>query len=164
MSWIRVSISILFLAGCAALQHQNLNGPGWYRVKPTDTLYSIAWRYGLDFQELALWNDISEPFSVNPGQQLVLIKPVNLPTKSVQDGKLVTEAEKNPSVIVKPLTPSYKQTIYWRWPTQGKVINLFSINDLDSRGIDIAGEIMFFNRVNGKSDWLGFGHKLIFRT
>ncbi len=53
----------------------------------------------------------------------------------------MTEAEKNPSVIVKPLTPSYKQTIYWRWPTQGKVINLFSINDLDSRGIDIAGEI-----------------------
>ncbi|MCK4711126.1 MAG: LysM peptidoglycan-binding domain-containing protein, partial [Gammaproteobacteria bacterium] len=78
---VSVITVLLFLSACAAIQQQSLNGPGWYLVKPSDTLYSVAWRYGLDYQQLAVWNDISEPFIIKPGQQLALIKPARSSTK-----------------------------------------------------------------------------------
>ena len=39
-------------------------------------LYTIAWRYGVDFQELAGWNGISPPYTIYPGQSLRLSYPV----------------------------------------------------------------------------------------
>ncbi len=131
----------LFLAGCAALQQQKLNGPGWYMVKPTDTLYSIAWRYGLDYEEIALWNELSDPYVIHPGEQLILVEPVNLPSKPVDDEKKLAKLPEKPNVVVKPLTDSFNHTIRWQWPSKGKLINRFSIKDLDRRGIDIAGKI-----------------------
>lgn len=131
---------VLQMAGCGTIPQQRLNGPGWYLVKPTDSLYSIAWRYGLDYRQLAAWNGLEEPFVVKPGQQLVLIEPDELPPKP----KKFTQIAKNKSlsrpVVVKSLTPEYNRVIRWRWPTAGKVINRFSANNLDQHGIDIAGK------------------------
>ena len=45
----------------AALEH--LVGKG-------DTLYGIAWRYGLDYRALAHHNSIREPFTIFPGQRI----------------------------------------------------------------------------------------------
>ncbi|MCP4077887.1 MAG: peptidoglycan DD-metalloendopeptidase family protein [Gammaproteobacteria bacterium] len=132
---------LLLLSACSALQQQNLKGPGWYRVKPTDTLYSVAWRYGLDPQQLALWNGILESSAIIPGQQLILIKPDKLPTKPEPVTTSGSKSLKKKPVIVKPLAPSYNQAILWRWPVEGTVLNRFSINDLGRRGIDIAGKI-----------------------
>lgn len=129
------------LTACSSLKQQSLNGPGWYQVKPTDTLYSIAWRYAIDYQDLARWNGLSDPYIIHPGQQLVLIKTDKLPTPGEAASVIVEKTKASPSVSVKTLTPSYSQVIRWRWPTQGKVLNRFSNNDLDRRGIDIAGKI-----------------------
>jgi lipoprotein NlpD len=43
-----------------------------YRVVAGDTLYSIAWRYGLDYRRLAAANGIGEPYLIREGQRLVL--------------------------------------------------------------------------------------------
>lgn len=43
-----------------------------YRVARGDTLYSIAFRYGLDFRRLAAANGIPAPYTIYPGQALVL--------------------------------------------------------------------------------------------
>lgn len=43
-----------------------------YRVARGDTLYSIAFRNGLDFRELARWNGIPSPYTIWPGQVLRL--------------------------------------------------------------------------------------------
>ena len=43
-----------------------------YRVHRGDTLYSIAWRYRLDHRYLAALNNIPEPYTIYPGQQLRL--------------------------------------------------------------------------------------------
>lgn len=45
---------------------------GTYRVVKGDTLYSIAFRHGTDFRELARWNGIAAPYTIWPGQALVL--------------------------------------------------------------------------------------------
>ncbi|MDB6085602.1 MAG: Peptidase [Gammaproteobacteria bacterium] len=41
-------------------------------VRPEDTLYSIAWRHGLDYRSLAKWNDIGADYRLSIGQVLVL--------------------------------------------------------------------------------------------
>jgi len=49
--------------------------PPVYTVERGDTLYSIAFRYGLDWRDVAAWNRIGEPFVIRPGQELRLIAP-----------------------------------------------------------------------------------------
>lgn len=48
-------------------------------VRRGDTLYSIAWRYKLDYKLLAGWNQIQAPYTIFPGQSLVLKGPAVLP-------------------------------------------------------------------------------------
>jgi lipoprotein NlpD len=43
-----------------------------YTVQKGDTLYSIAFRYGLDFRTLAALNGVREPYTIFPGQVLVI--------------------------------------------------------------------------------------------
>lgn len=45
-------------------------GEQYYTVQRGDTLYSIARRYGRNFQELAAWNSIAPPYSLSIGQRL----------------------------------------------------------------------------------------------
>ncbi len=45
---------------------------GTYRVEKGDTLYSIAFRHGKDFRDVAQWNGISAPYTIRPGQVLLM--------------------------------------------------------------------------------------------
>lgn len=49
--------------------------PPVHTVQRGDTLYSISFRYGLDWRDVAAWNRIGEPFVIRPGQELRLIAP-----------------------------------------------------------------------------------------
>ncbi len=48
--------------------------PEFYTVKTGDTLYSIALEFGLEYRELAAWNNI-DPSRIRVGQQLRLTPP-----------------------------------------------------------------------------------------
>jgi lipoprotein NlpD len=48
---------------------------GTYQVRPGDTLFGIAFSYGLDQRDLAQWNRIEEPYTIYPDQQLRLTAP-----------------------------------------------------------------------------------------
>lgn len=48
---------------------------GSYAVAKGDTLYSIAFRKGVDFRDLAQWNGIAAPYTIWPGQRLTLSPP-----------------------------------------------------------------------------------------
>jgi lipoprotein NlpD len=71
-----------------------------YTVKKGDTLIGIALDYGLDYKELAAWNDITNPSEIRVGQQLRLAPPgqqvVTAPLKTVPGvaGRPVSETEK----------------------------------------------------------------------
>ncbi len=45
---------------------------GMYRVQRGDTLYSIAFRHGVDYRDLAEWNGIPAPYTIYPGRELRL--------------------------------------------------------------------------------------------
>ncbi|HKJ16769.1 MAG TPA: peptidoglycan DD-metalloendopeptidase family protein [Xanthomonadales bacterium] len=48
---------------------------GRYRVNRGETLYSIAFKYGLDWKDVAGWNGIGTPYTIYPGQELNLTAP-----------------------------------------------------------------------------------------
>jgi lipoprotein NlpD len=50
-----------------------------HRVKRGDSLYSIAWRYGLDYRDLSHWNAIAQPYTIYPRQLLRVSRPDVLP-------------------------------------------------------------------------------------
>lgn len=58
-------------AKIAAVNNQPL-AKNRYRVKAGDTLYAIAWLYGLDFQAVARFNGIEPPYAIYAGQILKL--------------------------------------------------------------------------------------------
>ncbi|MBL4570293.1 MAG: LysM peptidoglycan-binding domain-containing protein, partial [Alcanivorax sp.] len=45
---------------------------GTHEVRRGETLYSIAWRYGWDYRELARANRIPAPYTIYPGQRISL--------------------------------------------------------------------------------------------
>ncbi len=54
-----------------------------YEVEKGETLYSIAWRAGIDFRLLAQLNNIEAPYTIVPGQQLQLSQQmVSAPTST----------------------------------------------------------------------------------
>jgi lipoprotein NlpD len=56
-----------------------------YTVKRGDTLHQIALDSGLDYRELAAWNDIENVNRIFPGQVLRLTAPGEAPTPIAQD-------------------------------------------------------------------------------
>ena len=126
--------------------------PDEHRIVAGDTLFSIAWRYGLDHRQLALWNDIGPPHVIYPGQRLRLKPPPATPTaqRNAQSHSVP------PSVVAEPprvnaqpgpsrvraapprKTPLSAPPIRWQWPARGKIISASSV--LGHRGINILGE------------------------
>lgn len=49
--------------------------PPIYEVRRGETLYSIAFRYGLDWRSVAAWNRLDEPYMIRPGQELRMTEP-----------------------------------------------------------------------------------------
>ena len=154
-SAIATAIAVLMLVSCVVVKPPvNVSrGPGWYTVKKSDTLYSIAWRYGLDYKQLARWNRIDVSAPIHPGQRLRLIKPGG--TTVAGASKSTTGSGGHSSTAVKSTTtssksvtskssvsqPSGRNPDKWIWPTDGKPLNTFMASRLDRRGIDIAGKL-----------------------
>ena len=117
--------------------------PSHYFVASGDTLFKIAWRFGMDYKELARINDIAAPYTIYPGQKLIFKAPVvakprerAAPTSPVT--KPVVQPSTKPRVAVKEEPPMPAFTGRWRWPAPGKIIRAYS--GAVHKGIDIVGE------------------------
>lgn len=119
---------------------------GYYVVQRGDTLYSIAWQYGLDYKTLAGWNRIKSPYRIYVGQKLQLAPPATR-AATEQPSPTETHPAKPAPAEQKPATQSPAADDdegmaagadpAWRWPTQGDLIAGF--NAADNKGINIAG-------------------------
>jgi len=45
---------------------------GYHIVQRGETLYGISKRYGFDYHDVAAWNNIYSPYTIYPGQQLLI--------------------------------------------------------------------------------------------
>ncbi|HEY3488053.1 MAG TPA: peptidoglycan DD-metalloendopeptidase family protein [Gammaproteobacteria bacterium] len=144
--------ALFLLVACSTGLHWNSQ---LYRVRANETLYAIAWRYNLDYRDLARWNNISPPYTIRPGEELILSDPALLPESrrpqspaaaSPAGGKN-NQRPRNESADTKPALPPPKK---WLWPTRGKVVRAFQGPQSISQGIDIAG--MYGQDVRASAD------------
>lgn len=139
-----VLASALAAGGCAS----SLSGafdPDIYIVRTGDTLYSIAWRYQIDYRDLRRWNNLRDPDSIRPGQR-IRIAPGG-PAPSGRSARAQARASRD--ATDSSLESSTGQTIpapdgrgavgQWRWPAAGRVIGTFNDGRVAGRGVDIAG-------------------------
>ena len=70
-----------------------------YRVAKGDTLYAIAFKRGIDFKELASWNNIAAPYRIFVGQELRLRAPAGYvaPTVAAAAPAVAAAPEHGPS-------------------------------------------------------------------
>ncbi|MCE3238926.1 MAG: nlpD [Gammaproteobacteria bacterium] len=136
---------------------------GIYHVSHSETLYSIAWRYGLDYRDLAMRNHLMKPYAVHPGQLIYLTKtrlpPVNapdthkhsqLPQQSVALGHAILQPRSAKNHNENPVVST------WNWPARGRIVNAFSSNN---KGINIGGYVgnPIFATAAGKIVYSGNG-------
>lgn len=110
---------------------RQLDADGSYYVRKGDTLYAIAFGYGLDAMEVAKLNGISSPYTIYPGQKLKLkpstafrsdsgsaagveIKPLKTPapatTRTVEAPAPASEKSTAPAETATASTPSTSAT------------------------------------------------------
>ena len=138
---------------------------GQYVVKPGDTLFSIAFRYGWDYKELAARNNIPPPYTIRPGQPIrfssgaggsttvvtsspsssskttVIRRPVGTPPPPASNGKSATSASSSSSQTVTQVPAAERAVGGWTWPANGVLIGKFASNGSLNKGIDIAGDL-----------------------
>lgn len=158
-----VTVSSSSAPAPAAAMAPEKKPPGGHLVDKGDTLYSIAWRYHLDYKSIASWNAIAPPYVIYPGQRLRLA-PKEQKTAALQPGPVATRDPARrppvaPPVVVPkpsaPVKPAIKPprvpvpkkavagaagpaSIHWRWPARGTLLK--SDTPTARKGIDIAGE------------------------
>ena len=92
--------------------------PYQYTVHQGDTLYSIAWRYDLDFKLIIKWNNIPRPYTIYPGQRLKMAAPVTEPVgKTYLFGgtdKNVTDDKSTPDYSIASNVPEAPAINKWQ--------------------------------------------------
>jgi lipoprotein NlpD len=126
--------------------------PGYYRVKPGDTLARIALDNGQAWRDVAQWNSAVNP-NFNPNVievgDLILIKPPASAkvSKPLEIKPIPPDKAETPTVdskVADNKAPASKTEIVAEpgirlsWPAKGKVTEEFSDKN---KGIDIAGKV-----------------------
>lgn len=160
---------MILLVGCAEsidtipvveAWHEPTNTATRYHVKPGDTLYSIAWNYGLDYRQLAAVNHLSSSFKIKSGQclRIIVVSKKTMTNYQTQEKiknsktsglippskplEIIPKESKNVSTegigkAVFPVKTNICSGIAWSWPAQGKLIHNYCADGLN-KGIDIA--------------------------
>ena len=149
-----------------ARRHSPLSPPSSYTVRRGDTLYAIAWRYGMDYRELAKINRINSANRIYPGQKLTFRPKYNVSKSSQKNSSsrpssstASTSSSKtqrissvnsnksaNSSVLSNSDSSKQEKTaisstkVAWNWPASGVVIGRYSTSGTLNKGIDIKGE------------------------
>lgn len=85
----------------------------YHLVKKGDTLYAISLIYDLDYRQLAQWNRIAQPYTIEVGQKIRLSDPDlgNKPLHDHMDTRAQTKAKQNIVTATNRISSQKKPTI-----------------------------------------------------
>jgi len=175
---IATSFVLIALVACVSNQNSSVYydyDHGYHTVLLGETLYSIAWRQGIDYNKLARWNNIRAPYTIYAGQRLRLTAaPVTSKTyasksKTTSSATATSKAKQQSASQSKPKKTVSKPIKHeWGWPTKGKVISAYSVKAGGNKGIDVVGKVgqPIFAAASGKvvysgNGLLGYGNLII---
>lgn len=132
---------------------ENAGKPGFYTVRPGDTLIRIGLEAGQSWRDIARWNDITNPNLIEVGQVLRIAPPpgtATAATPAASTPAATSPTAGTPTATVRPGTstaasqPSQQpggndEDVGWSWPAAGSVVAGF--DEARNKGIDIAGRL-----------------------
>jgi lipoprotein NlpD len=164
LRYVVLLLLALATAGCSS----NPPRSATYTVKRGDTLYSIAWRHRVDYNELARWNRIGRDYVIHPGQVLKVTgrgataKPVA--KAPVSPAKAGIQSSRPPGA-----TQSLGPPLAWQWPVASGAVAL-TTRPNGGQGLNIGGR--FGDEIRAAGDGrvvysgtglLGYGQLLIIK-
>ena len=146
---------------------ENAGKPGYFTVKPGDTVIRIALETGQNWRDIVRWNNLDNPNVIETGQVLrvtppgpamatagadgVVTRPVApaaaasaaLPpasgTASVARATPTTPAPSLPPVNTPPVGPG-EDEIAWSWPTGSGTTVIAGFDEQKNKGLDLGGK------------------------
>lgn len=142
---------------------ENAGKPGYYTVKPGDTLIRVGLENGQSWRDIARWNSLENPNLIEVGQVLRVLPPNAAPvvasavgvvtrpvTSTAVTGSTVPPAGATASATG-PTTPAAAapvsapaaaaaagdEDLSWIWPAQGTLLSGF--DEVKNKGVDIGG-------------------------
>jgi lipoprotein NlpD len=123
-------VAIASIQGCGNPYHKPDSRT--YTVRSGDTVYSIAWRHGVDYRDVARLNRLPADYRIYPGQVLRLPPPSGKPQPPPPAAKTNTPTGKPPA------PPAAEDVAVWVWPTDGEIAAV-RYAPTDSQGLTITG-------------------------
>jgi lipoprotein NlpD len=124
---------------------ENAGKPGYYTVKPGDTLIRIGMDNGQSWRDIIRWNKLDNPNLIETGQVLRVAPPapevvVARPATSSTATAPMPAASAPTAPAVTPAAPSAAEdAISFQWPARGNLISGF--DESKNKGLDIGGKV-----------------------
>ena len=129
---------------------ENAGKPGYYTVKPGDTLIRIGMDSGQSGRDIARWNKLENPNLIETGQVLRVVPPASdAPVARPSASTAATAAAAPmPAASASASTPSpaaiaapsaAEDAISFQWPARGNLISGF--DETKNKGLDIGGKL-----------------------
>ena len=134
-----------------------------HTVTQGETLFSIAWRYGMDYKKIAIFNGINAPYTIYPAQKIQLNGVSGVVKPTVQSGSaalpLSATAKQQKVASQRAISLNNRSinkakgitsigsgataqgALLWQWPVTGKVIASFEGETSLNKGIDLGGKL-----------------------
>ncbi len=131
---------------------ENAGKPGYYTVKPGDTVIRIGLDSGQNWRDIVRWNNLENPNRIEVGQVLRVTPPgsdsVQAVTHPVAPGNATaaSAAARPASAVSGSASPSApasaepagEDELAFIWPAQGQLIGDF--DGVKNKGLDISGK------------------------
>ena len=129
------------------MNSQHAGKPGYYTVKPGDTVMQIGRNVSQNWRDIVKWNNLESANQIEVGQVLRVV-PIDSNGAATKPPVVVAPAA--PSVVTPlppPVPPSPpvaasvtpEDDIPWMWPSSGSLISGY--DDIKSKGLKIAGKL-----------------------
>ena len=143
---------------------ENAGKPGFYTVKPGDTIIRIGLETGQNWKDLVKWNNLDNPNVIEVGQVLRVVPPgsdAGVTTRPIAPSKIETRpldargaasatsaaasaapvatASSAASSAASPAPRDADDDISWQWPATGSLLTSFE--EGKAKGLTIGGKV-----------------------
>lgn len=132
---------------------ENAGKPGYYTVKPGDTLIRIGLEHGQSWKDIARWSNLENPNLIEVGQVVRVAPPVSgaaaaaavagdtgvVTRPIVSSGVAPMAPAPQPSRPAPSATATGEDDVPFAWPASGSLIAGF--DEARNKGYDIAGKV-----------------------